>query len=78
MILYGFVYNYLGIDDFEKFDKGFDGFFLSSTIMATTGFGGIVPKTKRVKMIIMSQEIITIIFAMFLVADIGIITIFTK
>ena len=56
MVLYGFIYSLIP-EDFG-FNSTVDPYYFSLTTMSTVGYGDFSPKTRRAKILVMSQQII--------------------
>lgn len=56
MFLYGFIYSLIP-EDFD-FNSTVDPYYFSLTTMSTVGYGDFSPKTRRAKILVMSQQII--------------------
>ena len=58
--IYGGIYSLLGETHFNNYVSFIDGFYFSMTTLSTTGYGDITPKTTIAKIIIMTQQFLTI------------------
>jgi hypothetical protein len=67
IFFYSFIYDCLKYEHFTGIETFLDSIYLSSGIMATVGSVNIVPVTQTAKLIITSQQILTIIVASILV-----------
>jgi voltage-gated potassium channel len=56
-LVYGFIYSRMGPEDFD-FKSPLDPYYFATTTMSSVGFGDIVPKSDRAKMLVMSQQVI--------------------
>lgn len=54
-MVYGYIYSTLGPDDFD-FKTPIDPYYFSMTTMSTVGYGDILPKSQRAKIIVMTQQ----------------------
>tara|TARA_B100001540_G_C15360463_1_gene441018 strand:+ start:182 stop:445 length:264 start_codon:yes stop_codon:yes gene_type:complete len=55
IMVYGYIYSTLGPDDFD-FKTPIDPYYFSMTTMSTVGYGDILPKSQRAKIIVMTQQ----------------------
>jgi voltage-gated potassium channel len=58
--IYGCIYSVLGENHLNNYVSVIDGFYFSMTTLSTTGYGDITPKTAIAKIIIMTQQFLTI------------------
>ncbi len=59
--VYGFIYTALGSGNFNSFgDSPIDGWYLALTTTSTVGYGDITPKTSLAKLVVMSQQFLTL------------------
>lgn len=65
IFLYALVYYYMGYENFTGMKKKsyIDCLYFSSTTMSTCGYGDILPVTNKSKWLVISQQLITILFA---------------
>lgn len=59
-IVYAIGYNFMKPSEFGFKDK-IDPFYFSFTTMSTVGYGDLSPKTRRAKMVVMSQQFFLLI-----------------
>ena len=59
-LVYGILYSMMRPDDFN-FQGRVDPFYFSFATMSSVGYGDIVPKTNRAKLLVMSQQAIVAI-----------------
>jgi voltage-gated potassium channel len=70
LIVYTFIYQSFDMSNFNgKSCDIVDSLYFSSTIMSTVGFGDMTPATKTLKLIVISQQIITTILIGMLITN---------
>lgn len=70
IIFYSLIYYNMGKKHIQSNGTYVDSLYFSTTIMATVGFGDIVPISNIGKLIVMSQQLITIIYAGVLITSV--------
>lgn len=59
-LFYGYMYSTMK-DDFGFTDDPIDPYYFSLLTMSTVGYGDFAPKTRRAKMLVMSQHVLLLI-----------------
>lgn len=68
VVVYGFIYTALGSDHLNSFgDSPIDGWYFALTTSSTVGYGDITPKTPLSKLVIMTQQFLTLFVSSILV-----------
>ena len=60
IVLYGFIYNVMGPLHFNGLRVVIDGYYFSMNTVSMTGYGDITPKTPIAKVMVMTQQLVTI------------------
>lgn len=61
-VTYGIIYTILGyMGHLNNFNSFIDGFYFSMTTITTVGFGDVTPKTTIAKIVVMTQQALTIL-----------------
>ena len=67
--MYGGIYSFLGANHLNNYISFVDGFYFSMTTISTTGYGDITPKTTLAKIIVMSQQFLTLLILSILLLE---------
>ena len=63
IVIYGIIYTILGyMGHLNNFNSFIDGLYFSVTTITTIGFGDVTPKTTLAKIVVMTQQAVTILF----------------